>query len=270
MGAAVGQRCSAVTDTPWDAYVSFRKRALVRLAALAGLELVDEPGLIGAVSPTRGARGGLLLTQELPSTRLDAVLHQGRPQWVAVLPPAARMVTDVAAHGWDVVEQRHAMALPDLTQVRDAVLPPGVSVLPVALRQGATGYPLDAALRLAVEYGEGAAPAAFRDLELEARLLRKLPGIQFFAATTEDGSCVGTAGSRVVDRSALVASVATYPSARKRGIGTAMTAVALRAAAAAGAVDAYLDSTEAGRGIYARLGFVEVGPVLYCERSTPA
>ena len=266
---AVGQGCSAVTATTWDAYVAFRRRALARLAALADLELLDEPGLIGAVSPARGARGGLLLTHELTPDRLDAVLHQGRPQWVAVLPRAEAMVAAVTQHGWDVVEQRYAMALPDLTQVREVPMPSDITVQPVALHRGASGYPLDAALRLAVEYGEKAAPAAFRDLELEARLLRKLSGIQFFAATTEDGSCVGTAGSRVVDRSALIASVATYPTARKRGIGTAMTAVALRAAAEAGAVEAYLDSTEAGRGIYRRLGFVEVGPIRYCERSSP-
>jgi GNAT superfamily N-acetyltransferase len=256
-----------VTASSWDAYISFRHRALLRLAGLGQLAVVDEPGMVGAYSPDGGAHGGLLVLGRVPGARLAEVLRGGRPQWVAVLPPAQPHLPEVVEHGWDVVEVRHAMALPDLDLIRPAPMPPEVSVQPVAVRHGGAGYPLEPALRLAVDYGEKTQPAATRDLELEAQMLRRLSGIQFFAATTSDGSCVGTAGSRVVDSSALVASVATYPTARRRGIGTAMTAVALRAAATAGAVDAYLDATDAGCGIYRRLGFLDVGPVIYCERS---
>jgi N-acetylglutamate synthase-like GNAT family acetyltransferase len=158
------------------------------------------------------------------------------------------------------------MTLDDLGHLGSVPMPAGVDVLRVAVRPGVPGYPLEPALRLATEYGEAAPAAAVRDLELEASLLRSLPGIQFFAGVTQDGECVATAGSRVVGGAALVASVATHPSARRRGIGTAMTAVALRAAAQIGATEAYLDATAAGRAIYSRLGFAHVGDLLFCER----
>jgi predicted GNAT family acetyltransferase len=104
-----------------------------------------------------------------------------------------------------------------------------------------------------------------RDLELEARLMREL-SVRFFAAVTDQGECVGTAGSRVVDASALVAGVTTIPSYRRRGLGTAMTCRALLSAREEGAVNGFLDATPAGASIYGRLGFEDLGPVVYCER----
>jgi ribosomal protein S18 acetylase RimI-like enzyme len=71
----------------------------------------------------------------------------------------------------------------------------------------------------------------------------------------------------VVDSSALIAAVSTVPAFRRRGIGTAMTHHALEAAASDGARDAYLDATDAGLGIYTRLGFQQLGRVVYVERS---
>ena len=64
--------------------------------------------------------------------------------------------------------------------------------------------------------------------------------------------------------------VATLPSYRRRGIGTAITAATLQAAAEAGAREAFLDASPAGVGIYRRLGFAEIGPVCWCERSLGA
>lgn len=160
------------------------------------------------------------------------------------------------------------MALEDLAQVAASPLPEGFAIAPVAVRAGATGYPLEPALRLTLDYGGTAPGAATHDLELEASMLRRLSGINFFAAVSSDGACVGTAGSRVVDGAALVASVATHPSVRCRGIGTAMTSVALAAARDAGATEAFLDATPSGQGIYSRLGFAHVGPVVYCERAS--
>jgi hypothetical protein len=48
-----------------------------------------------------------------------------------------------------------------------------------------------------------------------------------------------------------------------------MTFHALAAAREAGARNAFLDATPAGAGIYRRLGFRDLGPILYCERSAP-
>lgn len=251
----------------WDDYIGFRTRALLRMAALADLEVVQEDGLIAAVSAADPSRGALILSAAVPESRLDAALARGRPQWFALLPPAEPLADAVARRGWDEHELRTAMALPDLEHLAVPEMPAGVEVQPVAIRQGATGFPLQEAIQLAFTYTESTPPAT-RDLEIEAQLLGQLTGIRFFAAVAHDGSLVGTAGSRVVGGSALVASVATHPASRGRGIATAMTAVALRAAADAGATEAYLDATEAAVGIYRRLGFREIGPVRYCERSS--
>ena len=249
----------------WDAYVDFRRRALIRLAALADLNVVEDEGLVGAVAPS-GVRGGLLVTAPLDPPRVAAALEVGTPQWVGLLPPAIALVDELRRRGWDVVEERSAMALENLADVAPAELPEDVEAVPVAVRAGAAGYSLEAALRLSLEYGQPGTHAATRDLELEATMLRRLTGILLFAAVARDGSCVGTAGSRVVEHAALVASVVTHPSARGRGIGTAMTCLALRAARRAGATEAFLDATDAGRGVYSRLGFAHVGTVVYCER----
>lgn len=251
----------------WETYVDFRTRAMHRMAVLSGLELVRDDGLVGVLSREPGTRGGLLLTTPVAPVQLDAALQRGTPQWVALLPPAAAMGDECAARGWSVQEDRMTMALADLAQVRTPPLPDEVEVRPVAVRRGASGYPLAEAVRLAYLYGEEATPAE-RDLELEAQLLRTLTGIRFFAAVAQDGSCVGTAGSRVVDTAALVASVATEPKWRRRGIATGLTAIALRAAADGGASEAYLDATESAVGIYRRLGFAELGPVRWCERAS--
>ena len=256
-----------MSSPTWDGYVAFRTRALQRLAALTGGHVVAEPGLVRLVADDEAVRGGVLLWGSVePAAVADVLAAEGAPQWVALLPPAADLAPVVAEAGWSSQELRTAMALPDLTRLREAPLPPDVVIGPVAVRQSSEGSSLEEAVRLSVLYGEDPS-ASSRDLELEAQLLRRLSGIRFFAALDAEGRCVATGGSRVVDGAALVAGVATLPSHRRRGIGTAITAVALRAAAEAGAREAFLDSSPEGVGIYQRLGFAEIGPVCWCERS---
>lgn len=255
-----------MSSPTWDAYVAFRTRALQRLAALTGGRLVEEPGVVRLVSADDGVRGGLLVWDTVAAEPLRELLTDSVPQWVALLPPAAAMAPVVADAGWDRHERRIAMSMPDLSRLRPPPTPSDVVIGPVAVRQASNGISLEDAVRLSVLYGEDPS-ASSRDLELEAQLLRRLSGIRFFAALDADGQCVATAGSRVVDGAALVAGVATLPSYRRRGIGTAMTAVALQAAAEAGAREAFLDSSLSGVGIYRRLGFTEIGPVCWCEHS---
>ena len=256
-----------MSSPTWEAYVAFRTRALQRLAALTGGRLVEEPGVVRLVSDDDGVRGGLLVWDDVdPAPLRDVLAAEGTPQWVALLPPAVRLAGVVADSGWDSQEHRVAMAMPDLSRLQQPPVPTEVTIRPVAVRQAAEGSSLEEAVRLSVLYGEDPS-ASSRDLELEAQLLRRLSGIRFFAALDADGQCVATGGSRVVDGAALVAGVATLPAYRRRGIGTAITAVALQAAAEAGAREAFLDSSPAGVGIYRRLGFAEIGPVCWCERS---
>lgn len=251
----------------WDGYVAFRTRALHRLAALTGGRLIEEPGAVGLVPADDGVHGGLLVWDPAAEGPLrEALVADSAPQWVALLPPAVQLAEVVSESGWGRQEQRVAMAMPDLSRLTLPPPPPDVVIGPVAVRQASDGVSLEEAVRLSVLYGEDPS-ASSRDLELEAQLLRRLSGIRLFAALDAEGQCVATGGSRVVDGAALVAGVATLPSYRRRGIGTAMTATALQAAAEAGAREAFLDSSPAGVGIYRRLGFAEIGPVCWCERS---
>ena len=253
-------------EPAWDEYVAFRRRALHRMAELAGLEQVDEPGMVGAVAPTGPGRGGLLVVRPGERDALFDALRRGLPQWVGFLHPEPDLLQRLADEGWDTVQAHHAMSLASLADLQRVPLPPGFSAAEVAVHRGRPGFPLRKALEVELEHSRDDIAAPARDLELAARLLRKL-SVRVFAAVNADGACVGTAGSRVVDATALVAAVVTIPEYRRRGLGTAMTCHALEAARADGAADAFLDATPAGVGIYRRLGFSDLGTVVYCERS---
>jgi GNAT superfamily N-acetyltransferase len=237
------------------------------MAELAALDFLDADGLVGAVAQGSTPRGGLVLMHEGAGPLLRDVLADHTPQWVGLLTPALPLLPDVVAAGWDISEDHRMMSLSDLEQLNSSPMPCGTSIREVAVRGEQGGFPLVAALRVQLEHSRSEEAAPARELELEARLIRTLSGIRLFAALGPDGTCVGTAGSRIVDESALVAGVVTIPTARRRGLGTAMTSHALTAAREGGAKNAFLDATAAGVGIYLRLGFRDLGPIVYCERS---
>ena len=79
-----------------------------------------------------------------------------------------------------------------------------------------------------------------------------------FTAYDEDGTPAATALTCVTGRDAGVFGVATLPAYRRRGLGTAATLAAIRAAAAAGAELVWLHASEMGEPVYERLGFVTV------------
>lgn len=251
-------------------YVAFRQRAIRRTAVLASLREVDEPGVTGAIAVDGPPRGGLLVLEPDALAALMRVLEEGTPQWVGLLAPDPELLAALAREGWDLAQEHRVMSLSDLADLQPAPLPEGVTVADVAVGPDGPGFPLVDALRVELEHGPAGEAAPMRDIALEAQLLRALPGIRFLAALAADGICVGTAGSRVVDGSALVAGVATVTEFRRRGLATAMTRLAVEAARDDGATMAFLDSTPEGVGIYRRLGFTDLGPIVYCERSTPA
>jgi GNAT superfamily N-acetyltransferase len=90
----------------------------------------------------------------------------------------------------------------------------------------------------------------------------------FFAAVDAGGTVRATSGSRVSGEDAGVLLVNTEPGWRGRGIGTAMTALALRHARERGARRACLTATAAGRGVYARLGFEVAARATDCYRGS--
>jgi len=72
------------------------------------------------------------------------------------------------------------------------------------------------------------------------------------------GVTVGTAMLRVANGCGCVSAVGVLPAYRGRGLGSALTAAATAAAAQSGCEVAFLHATEAGRGLYERLGYAQV------------
>jgi ribosomal protein S18 acetylase RimI-like enzyme len=142
----------------------------------------------------------------------------------------------------------------DLAAVPETVpLPPGVSVERVR-----TETDLDDWLR-AFGRGFGISDAI---VARYAQLPRGVPPAQslfrFYVART-GGEPVGSAFWFPAPDAALIDEVATIPAMRRRGIATAVTHAALRDAKAQGYRTAVLVASEAGTGVYRRLGFQSYG-----------
>jgi N-acetylglutamate synthase len=93
------------------------------------------------------------------------------------------------------------------------------------------------------------------------------PGVSIYLATV-DGEPVSTATSWLGDRAVGIFNVATPPSLRGRGYGTAVTAWAVREGFAAGAEVAWLQSSSLGEPVYRRMGFRQVDTHLLLTRPT--
>ncbi|HEV2356314.1 MAG TPA: GNAT family N-acetyltransferase [bacterium] len=84
-----------------------------------------------------------------------------------------------------------------------------------------------------------------------------------------DGAPVATALWYPAADAAVIDEVATIPAMRRRGIGTAITSAALRDARATGYHTAVLVASEAGAGVYRRIGFASYGPRYIYLRPNP-
>lgn len=121
------------------------------------------------------------------------------------------------------------------------------------------GVPLEDALAVAVRADDRIddPPTAI------AGFLRSLPSsARLLAAVDAGGAARATSASSVFGATASVFFVNTEPGWRGLGIGQAMTTAALRSAREAGAQHASLDATDAALGIYSRLGFETVTPII--------
>jgi ribosomal protein S18 acetylase RimI-like enzyme len=98
--------------------------------------------------------------------------------------------------------------------------------------------------------------------------------VRLFAAVDKRGVVRATSGCDVFGDDARLFFINTEPGSRRRGIGGAMTVEAMRAAASAGARQAFLDATSDGASVYVRLGFAVAGKLTRYSRvaafDTPA
>jgi GNAT superfamily N-acetyltransferase len=226
-----------------------------------GDRVIRADGVTGTLAASSGVpRGRLLVTDD----RALDVLRQKLPDlpaWVVSTLGAATecrnlLLAEPAFRG----EEATAMVCRDLATVPAPDLPAGLTVRGV--RRGAQdepdGVPIDRAAAACLR----SEPDVDESLERFVAYLCSLPpAARLFAATDADGEVRATAASGCFGQDANAFFVSTDQAWRGRGVGTAMTAYALRDAASRGAVRACLEATAAGRGIYERLGFVAVSPV---------
>jgi ribosomal protein S18 acetylase RimI-like enzyme len=207
-----------------------------------GRPVVEAPGVTGTLGSGDDPYARLLVSDDRAEPFLAAL--EG-PAIAIVLDAAPRCAARLA--GWGETTPIALMVRPELETLPD---------LPVELELR-DDVPLEAMVRLVAEP------------DVVLGLLRSSPA-RFFAALDRDGVVRATSASSVYGEDASVTFVNTDPAWRGRGIGTAMTAHALRDARARGARRACLTATAAGEGIYARLGFGLAARAVDCFRAAGA
>ena len=200
----------------------------------------------------------LLVTDDSGYGRLVAEVASAQPGVVFVFDRALRCNCFLHDQpGWNAEGTETAMVLRDIQTVTGIALPEGLDLRPVD-RVGAgapDAVPLKAAVAAAI-----ASDPAITDADHIARYLSGLPSsVRLFAAVDETGAARATSACHVFGEYAQVFFVSTEPAWRRRGIGGAMTAGALRGAASLGARRAFLHSTADGASLYKRLGFEPAG-----------
>jgi GNAT superfamily N-acetyltransferase len=241
-----------------DDYVSgFRER--VAAMRKPGQQIVDEPGIVGLIGTSADTLDGrVLVTDDRALDLLSELLPVLLARVVNVFADAEACHRLVGEAGGYRQEPCTAMVSTSLDTIPDLALPDGLTLRPVSQTSGAAhGVPLEDAAAAALRSDPSSAPAD--SLDGFVAYLRSVPNARFLAGVDELGAVQATAASANWGSSTGVFFVDTLDSWRGRGVGTAMTAAALRAAAAAGATSACLDASSLGLSIYQRLGFREVG-----------
>jgi ribosomal protein S18 acetylase RimI-like enzyme len=235
-----------------DYVAAFRRRAR---ALGPDVEVVDEPGLVGFGTREGHPGARALVLDDRSTAALEDLLARVPIGVVSASRSAPRARELLAACGYGGMEPAAAMVrsdldgLPDLRLARE-LTPSRVQRTP----DEPPGVPFDDAVAAVLRFDPS--PSAVPEAAIRAFLL-SLPAATLLAAVDESGTVRATAASGAYGEDAVVVMVSTDPSLRGRGIGSAMTAHALRAAKDNGAVRACLAS-DIGEPIYRRLGFTKV------------
>jgi GNAT superfamily N-acetyltransferase len=218
-----------------------------------------QPGVRGLVWPGEEPSVRLLVTDDRGYDRLVTEVARARRGAVVVLDRARRCHDFLRSRpGWRADRPATAMVLRDVDAVPAVAVPDGLALRPV--RRLASDAPGAVPLEDAVAVAIASDPGITDPPEEFARFLQGLPpSARLLAAVDGAGVAHATSGVDVFGEYARVFFVNTEPGRRRRGIGRALTAAALRAAASAGARRAVLHATDDGASVYARLGFEPAG-----------
>jgi ribosomal protein S18 acetylase RimI-like enzyme len=229
------ERGAATLVASWGAYAS----------ASAGARLVNGPGVIAAVfpqEPERAVYNNALLDRWLdrPARRaaiaeMESAYARANVEryaaWVHERDEA--MVEDLVARGYrfDTSTRAMGMMLADIRVPRP--------VLDLAPAEWADH------LRIA-----GAPADLLADIDADALHV---------VVARHEGRSVTTALAYDQEGDCGIFNVGTLPAARRRGLGTAVTALQLYRARDRGCTTASIQSTQMAEGLYARLGFRDLG-----------
>lgn len=219
-----------------------------------GAEVRRSPGVAAAIfpnDPERDVYNNAILERDLPAPERAAAIaametaYHARgvtrfAAWAHATDEPLR--SDLERRGYTVDETTRAMGMP-LTETTLMARP--------ALELGSAGW--DDFLRI---FG------------LPAELLGRADHSAFHLLFARlDDECVATATAFDHDGDCGIYNVATLEHARRRGLGTALTALQLHDAAARGCRTASVQSTEMAERVYAMVGFRDLGLILEYVRS---
>jgi ribosomal protein S18 acetylase RimI-like enzyme len=233
----------------------FRQRLLAMRRP--GDELLEAPGIVALQGTADAVRGRVLVYDDRALGVLSGSLPVLYTPVVNVLASAEKCHALLARADEYRPEPCTAMVCDDLAAIPQPRLPATLSLCRIDL-SGASGVRLEDAAEAALRADPSAAPVS--DVDGFVDYLRSIPNAGYLAAIDANGDVRATAASARYGTYAAVFFVNTDPEWRGQGVGTAMTAAALNAAADAGAGRALLDASALGYSIYERLGFTAVGP----------
>ena len=240
------------TDISWETYVDLRRAATAASARALGQALAEMPGVISTAAPRDDAPDGSVFVHADPgSDALTAFVRSVNPSYIEVAGGTGAALATLLNEGCEVTNEL-AVMFAATTSVSPGVHPTGVSMSSLAMDKAedlnelsdllstVESIPLLDAINYCTELGG-------------------LDDLRIWVARDSTSQVVSSTGVRCFGSAGLVMLVQTHPNHRRRGIAGALVAHALESA---GITTAFLVATPSGRGVYERIGFRVVRPML--------